>query len=250
MKKLWLTACVSFVMAAAPAQAWLEVEGSWWFMKPSGKLALGVNGLEGTSADLQSDLGYGSRIGVPDVKVILGKYVEFGAEYFAFNVSAQNTISRDVRFNDVVYPLNADVATSLDATFVRGFARLNVGPEWLNGGVYGGGQYMAFNAKAASSLVGSTESDVKAGMPYVGGFLEAAPFDWLALRGSACGFKWTFQQVDVKFLDVELSALLTLDWFYAGGGYRYISINGVETDYPITADLKLAGPVVYVGVRW
>lgn len=250
MKKISLVAAAVLALTAAPAHAWLEVEGSWWFMSPSGSLALGIDGLEGTKVDLQDDLGYSGRIGVPDVKVILGKYVEFGAEYFAFNTSAQNTINREVRFNDIVYPVNADVSTSLDATFIRGFVRLNIGPEWLHGGVYGGGQYMAFDAKASSSLVGSTEHDVKAGMPYVGAFLESAPLDWLTLRGSVCGFKWNFDPVDVQFVDVELSALLTFDWFFAGGGYRYIAVDGKDTDYPLTADLKLAGPIVYAGVKF
>ena len=250
MKKSLLAAVATFALAAAPAQAWLEVEGSWWFMKPSGNLALGIDGLEGTSVDVQNDLGYGSRIGVPDAKVIFGKYVEFGAEFFQFSMSAQNTINREVRFHDLVYPVNADVSSSLDATFVRGFARINIGPDWLHGGVYGGGQYMDFNAKASSSLVGSTEKDVKTGMPYVGAFLMASPADWVALRGSVCGFNWSFGDIDARFVDVEVSALLTLDGFYAGGGYRYITIHGEDSAYPVTADLKLSGPLVYVGVRW
>ncbi len=250
MNKFMVAAVALLALTAAPAHAWLEVEGSWWFMKPSGNLALGIDGLEGTTVDVQNDLGYGSRIGVPDAKVIIGKYVEFGAEFFQFNMSADNTINRDVRFHDRVFPISADVHTSLEATFVRGFARINVGPDWLHGGVFGGGQYMNFNAKASSSAVGSTEKDVKAGMPYVGGFLEGAPLDWLTLRGSVCGFNWGFGDIDARFLDVEVSALLTLDWFYAGGGYRYITIHGEDTTYPITADLKLSGPLVYVGVRW
>jgi len=250
MKKLLLAACAAFALAAAPAQAWLEVEGSWWFMKPSGNLALGIDGLEGTTLDVQDDLGYGGRIGVPDAKIILGKYVEFGAEFFQFNMSAENTINRDVRFHDLVFPVSADVSSSLDATFVRGFVRINVGPDWLHGGVYGGGQYMDLDAKASSSLIGATEKDEKTGMPYVGAFLVGSPTDWLALRGSVCGFKSSFGDIDVRFVDVELSALLTFDWFYTGAGYRYISIHGDDSSYPITADLKLAGPVVYVGMHW
>lgn len=250
MKKMLSVAAAALALTAAPAHAWLEVEGSWWFMKPTGTLALGRDGLDGTTVDLQDDLGYSGRVGVPDVKVIFGKYVEFGAEYFAFSLAAQSTLNRDVQFNGVTYPLDADISTSLDATFVRGFLRLDVGPDWLHGGVYGGVQYMGFIAKAESSVVGSTEHDVKAGMPYVGAFLEAAPLDWLTLRGSACGFKWNYNQVDVQFVDVELSAQLTFDWFFAGGGYRYITVTGSDSDYPVTADLKLAGPIFYAGVKF
>lgn len=219
-------------------------------MKPSGELALGIDGLAGTTVDLEKDLGYGSRVGVPDVRVILGKYVEFGAEFFQFNLSAQNTITREVRFHDRVYPVNADVATSLDATFIRGFARLNIGPEEIHGGIFGGGQYMDFATKASSSLVGAAEKQLQTGMPYVGVFLEISPLEWLALRGSICGSKWDFGGVTARFLDMEVGAMLKLDWFYAGGGWRHIAIDGDYSSTPVTADLKLSGPMVFAGVRW
>lgn len=250
MKKLLLLAALPLLLAATPARAWLELEGSWWFMQPSGKLALGIDGLAGTTVDVQDDLGYGKRAGVPDVRVVLGKYVEFGAEYFQFSLSAQNTVNREVRFHDMVYPVNADVASSLDATFVRGFARINIGPEEIHGGILAGGQYMNFAAKASSSLVGSTEKEVQTGMPYIGAFLELAPLDWLAIRGSICGFKWDFGDVNARFIDAELGVLLKLDWFYAGGGWRHIAIDGDYNSGPITADLKLSGPTVFAGVRF
>lgn len=250
MNKILFSACAALALAAAPAQAWLEVEGSWWFMKPSGNLALGIDGLEGTSVDVQNDLGYGSRVGVPDAKIIIGKYVEIGAEYFQFSMTAQNTINRDVSFHGLDFPVSADVSSGLDATFIRGFVRIDVGPDWLHGGVYGGGQYMDLDVKASSPQIGTAEKDEKTGMPYVGAFLQGNPTDWLTLRGSVCGFKWTFSDVDVRFVDVELSVLLTLDWFYAGGGYRSITIHGDDNTYPITADLTLSGPLVYVGMHW
>ncbi|MCX7010297.1 MAG: hypothetical protein NTY53_24165 [Kiritimatiellaeota bacterium] len=200
--------------------------------------------------DVQNDLGYGSRVGVPDARIVLGKYVEFGAEFFQFSMSAQNNISREVRFHDLVYPVNADVATRLDATFVRGFARLNIGPDEIHGGIFAGGQYMDFSAKASSSLVGSTEKEVQTGMPYVGAFLEVSPVEWLAVRGSICGFKWDFDQVNARFIDVELGAMVKLDWFYAGAGYRHIAIDGEYSSAPVTADLKLSGPMIFAGVRW
>ncbi len=250
MTKLLAGLCLSAALAGLPVRAGLELEGSWWFMRPSGTLALGVDGLAGTQVDLEKDLGYGRRLGVPDVRVVFGKYVEFGAEYFQFDMSAQNTISREIRFYDRVYPVQADVTTQLDATFIRGFARLNIGPEEVHGGVFAGGQYMDFSAKASSSLVGATEKKVQTGMPYYGAFLEISPVEWLAIRGSICGSKWDFGGVTASFLDAELGALLKLDWFYAGGGWRHIAIEGDYSATPVTADLKLSGPTVFLGVRW
>jgi len=249
MKKLLFLAML-FVFAARPAHAWLEVEGSYWFMKPSGNLAIGIDGLQGTTVDLDSDLGYGSRVGVPDARIIIGKYFEIGAEFFKFSMSADNTIHRDVRFQDLVFPIDDHISTALDATFARGFARINVGTDVIHGGILGGGQYMDFSAKASSMLIGATEKDEKTGMPYVGAFLELSPVEWLALRGSVCGFKWDFGDITAKFVDVEVGAMIKLDWFFAGGGYRYITINGEDNTYPVTADLKLSGPTVFAGVRW
>jgi hypothetical protein len=250
MKKLPLLAAVWFVLAAPPARAWLEVEGSYWFMQPSGSVAVGLEGLEGTTVDLENDLGYGGRIGTPDARIIIGKYIEIGAEFFRFSMSADNTIHREVRFHDLSFPVDADVSTRLDATFARGFIRLNLGTEAIHGGILGGGQYMDFSAKASSSSVGSTEKDVKTGMPYVGAFLELSPVEWLAVRGSICGFQSDFGEITAKFMDVELGAMLKLDWFFAGGGYRHISVDGEDNTYPVTADLKFSGPTVFAGVRW
>ncbi|TAN38619.1 MAG: hypothetical protein EPN23_01790 [Verrucomicrobia bacterium] len=250
MKKVLLVFILLVAFTASPAHAWLEVEGSYWFMRPSGNMAIGIDGLEGTTVDLENDLGYGSRIGVPDARIIIGKYVEIGAEFFKFSMSANNAIHRDVRFHDLVFPVDADVSTALDATFARGFARINLGTEALHGGILGGGQYMDFSAKASSSLIGSTEKDVKTGMPYVGAFLELSPVDWLAVRGSICGFKWDFGEITAKFVDAEVGAMIKLDWFFAGGGYRYVAINGEDSTYPVTADLKLSGPTVFAGVNW
>jgi len=250
MKKLLLLITALCILASLPAHAWIEVEASYWFMKPSGNLDVGIDGLEGTTVDLGNDLGYGSRVGIPDVRIILGKYIEFGAEFFQFSMSANSTIHRDIQFHDLDFPIDADVSSSLDATFARGFVRLNLGTDVIHGGILGGGQYMDFSAKASSSLIGATEKDAKTGMPYVGAFLEVSPVEWFALRGSVCGFKWDFSDITARFIDVEVDALLTLDWFYAGAGYRYITINGEDNTYPVTADLKLSGPVVYAGLRW
>ena len=250
MKKLSLLLMLLVALVAVPAHAWLEVEGSYWFMQPSGDLSIGIDGLQGTTVDLEHDLGYSGRVGTPDVRIIVGKYVEVGAEFFKFNMSADNTIHREVRFHDLVFPVDADVSTKLDATFARGFVRLNLGTEAIHGGILGGGQYMDFSTKASSSLVGSTEKDVKAGMPYVGAFLELSPVEWLGLRGSVCGFKWDFGEVTAKFIDAEVGAMLKLDWFFAGGGYRHISVDGDDNTYPVTANLKFSGPTIFAGVHW
>ena len=225
MRKILSVLPVLLLLLPRPAQAWLEVEGSWWFMQPAGEVALGVDGLAGTTVDLEKDLGYGGRVGVPDVRVVLGKYVEFGGEFFQFNMSGQNVISREIRFHDQVYPVNSDVATKLDVTFIRGFARLNIGPDEVHGGLFVGGQYMDFAAQASSSLLGSAQQQVRTGMPYYGGFLEISPVEWLAVRGSVCGSQWNFSGVKARFLDVEVGALLKWEWIYAGGGWRHIAID-------------------------
>jgi len=238
--------------AAAPpaARALLDIEGYYWFMQPSGSAAIGVDGLAGTKVDLQDDLGYGGREGVPGARLILGSLFQVGAEYFRINMSAQHTISRVIRFHELEYPVNADVATRLDADFVRGFARLNLGPETVHGGLMIGGQYMDFNARASSSLVGSTAKDLQTGMPLLGAFLEVNPASFLQLRGAVTGSKWDFGNINARFVDAELTALLRYEFLFAGGGWRYIQAKGTYDQVPLDVDLKLSGPVIYAGVQW
>lgn len=251
MKK-WMPALllVLLVCAAPAARAIVEIEGYYWFMQPSGTAAVGLEGLAGTEVDLRDDFGYGSQVGVPGARLILGDLFQVGAEYFRFNMSAENNISRVIKFNELEYPVEADVATRLEATFLRGFVRLNAGSDIVHGGLLAGGQYMTFDARASSSLVGSTEKDVQTGMPLVGAFLEVAPAPFLDLRGSITGFKWDFGDITAKFIELEGSALLRIDPFYAGAGWRYLQAHGVYDQYPVDVDIRLSGPVVFAGLCW
>ena len=109
---------------------------------------------------------------------------------------------------------------------------------------------MAFDAKASSSLVGSTERNITTGMPIVGAFLEVAPVPFLGLRGSVSGFKWDFGEIEAKFIEIEGSAQLRIDPFFAGAGWRHMQVQGTFDKYPVDVDIKLSGPVAYVGLRW
>ena len=250
MKKWMALLSLLMVYAVPAARAMLEIEGYYWFMKPSGTASVGIEGLAGTEVDLRSDLGYGSQVGVPGARLILGDLFQVGAEYFRFNMSAENRIQRVIKFNDLEYPVDADVATRLESTFLRGFFRLNFGADSVHGGLLAGGQYMAFNVRASSSLVGSTEKDVQTGMPIVGAFLEVTPAPFVSLRGSVTGFKWDFGNITAKFIELEGSALLRLDPFFAGAGWRYLQAQGTYDQYPVDVDIRLSGPVVFAGLRW
>ena len=250
MKK-WLAVLLLLVICAPPAaHALLDIEGYYWFMKPSGTAAIGLDGLAGTEVDLRNDFGYGGQVGVPGARLILGDLFQVGAEYFRINMSAENTIQRVVKFQDLEYPVNADVATSLESTFLRGFARLNLGPDTVHGGLMIGGQYMSFDAQASSSLVGSTEQKIQTGMPLVGAFLEVNPLPILGLRGSITGSKWDFGDINARFLDAEITALLRYELLFAGGGWRYIEVKGSYAQYPVDVDIKLSGPMIFAGVQW
>ncbi|MCX6996728.1 MAG: hypothetical protein NTV49_06500 [Kiritimatiellaeota bacterium] len=250
MKKRLVLLLVFMGCAAPVARAIVEIEGYYWFMTPSGTAAVGIDGLAGTAVDLQGDLGYGSQVGVPGARLIFGDMFQVGAEYFRFSMSAENNIHRVIKFSDREYPVDADVKSRLESTFLRGFVRLNFGSDMVHGGFLVGGQYMAFNAQASSTLVGSTERGVQTGMPIVGAFLEVSPIPILNLRGSVTGFKWDFGNITAKFIELEGSALLRFDPFFAGAGWRYLQAQGTYAQYPVDVDIRLSGPVVFAGLKW
>lgn len=233
--------------SSAPAS---EVELSYWYMAPEGEGSVGVDGLEGTKVDLEDDLGYGDEEGVFGARVVLGSMHQLEIAYMAFNISAENQIDREVRFGDEVFHAQADVSSELDATFIRGAYRFQAGSDAVQGGFLLGAQYVDLTADASAEGIGDASEDAQVGMPVGGLFLRIQPIPALLLRGSLTGGSWEWDDVSATFIDVEVSAAVFLDPFYAGVGYRNLSIDGEEDTIPLDIDLTFAGPTAFVGLAF
>jgi len=249
--KRTLIPLVVWLAAAPPARALLEVEGYYWLMFPSGDAQVSSGAFEGTRVDLEDDFGYDDGEDVFGVRAVVGNMHQIGIDAFFLDVSADNRVDRPIQFSNLLFPSGFDVSSELEATFVRGFYRLNVGSDTVRGGLTLGGQYITFDAEASSPLVGSASESAEAGTPIVGGQIALRPLEYVYLRASVVGFDWDFGDIEAFFLDFDVSATAVIPpGFMVGAGFRLIDVDGEFDDEDIELDATLSGPIFFAGFEW
>lgn len=239
------------VGATAPAHANLEIEGYYWLPQPEGNGAVGIAGIGGTTFDVQDDLGFDDPETVLGATIIGGDRHQFGASFFGFDFSASKDIETSLRFSDLAFRVNTRLASSIDATVVRGFYRYRFGSDAAHAGVILGGQYTDFTVRASAEDIGWASATLNALFPVVGGFADVAPVPWLEFHASVLATRWDYDDTDVTFLDAEaLVRVLSEAGFYAALGYRRLDFDGQDKAEEIKADVTFSGPVLFVGFQW
>jgi len=248
--RLWIAVCI-WIGCVTPARAMFEVEGFFWLMQPSGEASVGIDGLQGTKADLETDFGYDDMENVPGLRIIFGKTHQFGFSGFQVSASAENTIDRTLFFLDKEFNIHERVSTSFDVTVLQAYYRLNLGPDAFHGGLIVGGEYIAAEAEASSARLGRAKADLETGMVLLGAFAEANPFPFLRLRAALMGGTFDIGDISARYLDLELAAMAKLPpGFHLGAGYRYIDIDAEDSQFPLEINLSFKGPFLFVGFEW
>lgn len=250
MKKL-IVALVIWISLTLPAHALMEIEGFFWIMKPGGEVSVGLDGLEGTRADLEDDFGYDDAKNVPGIRAFLGKTHQVGFSAFRLDAAAENTINRTIRFQDKEFQVSERVSTAFDLTAIQAFYRFNIGPDLFHGGLLIGGEYINIGAEASSPRLGRAIADVDTGMFLVGAFAESNPLPFLRARGSIMGGTFDIGDIEASYLDLELAVLVKIPpGFHLGAGYRHIIVDARDTNLPLEIDLSFRGPTLFVGFEW
>lgn len=245
-----LAAC--FLLAVGgTASAQVTLQGTYWLATPSGDAAVGIDGVEGTHIDAEDDLGYGDEEGTPSATVLLGNTHQIGASYLALDISARNIVDRQIRFEDLLFRVNSEVASSLEATVIQAFYKLNLGNESVTGGILLGGVYVDFSASAQAEEIGDATADVTAGMPIAGAHIRFDPLPYLSLRAALNGMSWSIDDVDATFIDADASiAFHTEIGLFVAAGYRHLIIDVEDSGEPIEVDLTFSGPTLSAGFEW
>ena len=247
-RSLFLLAALAFCLPARSTHA--QLEGSYWMFSISGDAAVGIDGLEGTSFDVEDDFGYDDETAW-GVSLTLGSTVQIGASYLKWNASGQERISRTIVFRDLRLPVAADVSSEVEVEIIRGFLALNLGPETAGAGLVGGVQYFQLSGTASAPGVGRASASAQAPMPIIGGRLWLSPTSRILLQARALGMSWEFDDIDATYLEFEAAAHLYLSAnVFAGGGYRHIDVDVTDKSEIIEVDLSFSGPVIYAGFAW
>lgn len=234
---------------AARASA-VDLHASFWLPAPEGSLAVGANGHAGTEVDLEDDLGYGDAESVGGFDGVIGSNHQLAFSYLDFGFSASKRIARDIMFDGQYFPQGFRVDSDFDATLWRIAYRFVSGSDEIQGGFLIGLQFASADAKATAAEVIHASQSADFVLPVIGGLLEWRPNSYLGFGGNLTMGSWNWDDVEATFMDLDASARLYVDYFFAGAGYRYLAIDSEDESTPITLDVSFSGPTFFVGASF
>lgn len=247
MRKLLLPLLPLLALTLPSAASDLGAFG--WLMKPTGTATVGDDNVLGTEFDLERDLGMGDEITVPGGFIRLGQGSCLGVEYMKMEAEGDNTITRNIQFKDLNFTASSRVLSEFSGDFVHAYLRLGVPGEGFSIGGEAGGVLADVEASAAASGIGSASASARAPMPFVGGHLTLN-ISGLTIKGNVRYANWDIDDIEVEYLDWEVSGRLEVSVFFVGGGYRAMDIQLADTGENYDVDLGFSGPVVYAGLVW
>lgn len=251
MKKafFWMICFTAVIGMAMPAQAFeIGVRGYYWFPSFSGNVKVDAAGLSGTDIDFENDLGMDEE-DYPVIEAFLGAgNHHLSAAYYKADYSGTATLTRNINFNGVTFPVGALTASSLeyDAYDVMYWYDIINLENFLAGGSLGiVGRVEVFDGDIAIQTTGLDQRvSFTAPIPQLGlNFHVGVLADILELRllgtGMAIGGGTVFDGL------AELS-LTPIPFIDIHGGYRAFTIDADIDD--VEFDYNTSGPYVALTV--
>lgn len=241
---------------------WIEISGFWPDVDSHVQVANVAHPNIATDIDLESDLDLADRKVVPAVQAgaRFGRFV-IGAEYYALHRQGSRSITRNITFDDVTYPVGATVSTEFNSDIYR----LTVGYDIvkkknLELGLALGGHITNFEVAlsgtgtVSGSAVVTSEArkkSVLAPLPTVGAYgavglaprlMLTARVDWLQLKiDDYKGRLWNVQaELNYRlFKNVGIGVM-----------YRYVDyrLDATKPKWTGSMDYKFNGPAAVLRI--
>jgi hypothetical protein len=257
-----LASSLLFVPANAQAlqsRYWLEASAYWPNIDTTVRVT-GTRGRVGTDINLESDLNLRDRKGLPAflAGARIGDRVTIIGEYYALDRSGSAQASRDITFDDVVYPAGVQV----DSSFESDVYRLAVGYSFIRRDNLEVGAAIGLHATdfeatlSGDGQVGNTpiqtqrrKRDLVAPMPTVGLYGGYAITPKLTVAGRVDYMSLSAGSYDGSVINTEARASYRV-WrnVGVGGMYRYVSYDfDVEKKrWTGNLDYKFSGPAIFL----
>jgi hypothetical protein len=112
---LWVVCFVAVMGMTMPAQAFeIGVRGYYWFPGFDGTVKVDEGDIAGTKIDFESDLGMGEE-SYPVIEAFIGAgNHHLSAAYYKAEYSGTATLTRNIAFNGITFPVSALTASSLE----------------------------------------------------------------------------------------------------------------------------------------
>jgi len=262
---------IAFGLACAAAGAnaqlledryWATLSGFWPSISSSARADWMVTGRPGTDVSFEDDLGLPVRKALPDFQagMRLGERWRIEFEYYGLYRAGTRTLSRDIAWDDTVFPASASLSSQFDSDVFRvgaGWSFLK-SPTAEVGGILGlhvtrfrirlSGEASLGNASATSEF---EEKDATVPLPTIGlyGAVQFTP-GWY-LRGRVDYFSLSSGNYDGRLVNATagLSYFVTRN-VGLGLGYRYVdySLQVTRATWVGAVDYRFSGPVLSLEV--
>jgi outer membrane protein len=248
---LSVIALFSVLVSPAFADEIFSIKAGYLSLNPSGDVAVSVDSLDGTVADLDDDLGVDdSDDYFVEAALQLGSFRLFAA-YLPLDFSGDSVLPRDIDFNGETFAQGSRVESDVDIDiYEAGLAwylvnlddlpvRIQFGPEVAV-------KYVDASVKMQDKDYSLDESEsLGVPVPTLGARARVAIADYLGVVGRVGYMQYDgndFLDVDAQ---VEFSPIPLVGLF---GGYRYLDIDVDDND--VLIDATFAGPYVGALVRF
>jgi len=233
----------------------IGARGYYWFPELSGDLRVDKNGIKGTSADLNNDLGIGNE-SFPSVEVFagIGKH-HVSLMYTQFHYSGSKVIDKPITFAGLTFDTSAlvdsDLKTKmLDLEYQYDVINLENILAGFSVGIIGKLKYLDGEASMRSSTPGSQYNRTEtftAPVPMIGlGMHIGLLKNILEFRVKGAGIGYADNVFYEALADISLTPFPFLD---IHGGYRIMRLK-VDDVSDVYSDLKFYGPYAALTVSF
>lgn len=221
----------------------IELSGGMWGPTVFGIISSEQFGIAGTEISFVDDLGFKKKQ-FADVRLVLrpGKKHKFRFQYTPVSYSAESTLSRNIVFNGILYPVNVPVNSTFDWTVIRFGYEYDI--IYRDRGYFGiliEGRYTEMQASLKSPL-NDEFTRARAPLPSLGAVLRLYPLKNLSVTAEVSGLRLPDidEKYEANYADIDIYGTFNVTHnFGAQVGWRRMhTFLRVETD---RGDIRFAG---------
>jgi len=218
----------------------VEVSFNFWDPVPDFVVSSESLGIPGTSIDVQADLAVQKKM-MYEIRAVLrpGKRHKFRFHYLPMAYTGQTTLSTELVFNGIRFPVSAEVATDFRwNTYRIGYEGDFISRDWGYIGVILEAKYTDARVELSSPVLGREFVQARAPIPAIGIAARVYPVKWVAITGEFTAFKLPQglkglpAGIEAQYVDWDINGTVNFTHnFGAEIGYRTLDLRySVEKD--------------------
>lgn len=221
----------------------IELSGGVWGPSVFGTISSEQFGIAGTDISFVDDLGF-KKTQFPDVRLVLrpGKKHKFRVQYTPVSYTAESTLSREIVFNGILYPVNVPVNSTFDWKVIRFGYEFDL--IYRDRGYFGiliEGRYTEMSASLKSPL-NDEFTQARAPLPALGAVLRLYPIKNMSITAEVSGLRLPDidEKYEAHYADIDIYGTFNITHnFGAQAGWRRMhTFLRVETD---KGDIRFQG---------